>query len=120
MVALYAVSKSSARSRSDGDDMIQYGRSGREGSGAREGLGGGDREIEIRRRTRRTSRSKLWLALASGVAFGTLASCSIAACEYTWYASKSAAFVPRAACLALTVINHVNFHKKSYSPYSRK
>ena len=36
MVALYAESKSSARSRSDGDGMIQYGRSGREGSGAHE------------------------------------------------------------------------------------
>ena len=65
MVALYVVSKSSAHSRSDGDDMVQYGRSGREGSGAREGLGGGDREIELRRRTRSTSRSELWLALAN-------------------------------------------------------
>ena len=39
MVALYAVLKSSARSRSDGNDMIQYGRfgSGRIGSSRRIG-----------------------------------------------------------------------------------
>ena len=55
------------------------------------------------RRTRSMRRSELWLALASSITFCMLVSCSIAACEHTWYASESAAFVPCATCLALTV-----------------
>ena len=59
------------------------------------------------------------LKLAGGITFCMLTRCLIAACEYTWHASESAAFMTCATYLALIVINHVNFHKKIERNFNR-